>query len=433
MSENMKEILKAQEELGQTFHAFKEKNDQALKELKDKGVTDSILNEHVDRINADISDLTERLDAAVAQASRPAAASDEERSIRNEAAQFMSSAMRREITADAVDVEEYNNYVSAFNNYLRRGDGANDIRNAMSVGSDPEGGYLAPTVVTQRIIERLHETSNLRSLAGQITIGGDALTFPLDLNKGVSGGWVNETQTRAETNTPEVGEGRIAVHEQYAQPKVTQKLLDDAIVDIEGWLVNKTADQMIRTENAAFIDGDGNGKPRGFLDYAAGATTTADKTRSWGKLQKFITGGAGIFKTDGTGADPLIDVIHSLKPEYRSGSVWVANRLTAAAMRKIKDGDGNYLWSMGDIRGNQPSTFLGYAVSEQEDMPDIADNAYALAFGNFGEGYLVVDRQGMRLLRDPYTAKPFVKFYMTRRVGGDVVNFDAIKLVQFAD
>ena len=268
-----------------------------------------------------------------------------------------------------------------------------------------------------------------------MTIGTDKLVIPLDVEEAASGGWVGEKASRADTNTPGVGEQTIEVFEQYAQPKATQRLLDDAEVDIEAWLAGKIADILTRTENTAFVSGNGVNKPKGFLGYASAAVTTADASRDWGKLQYIATGAAGAFASPNASAsrlpaDVLIDLIQATKPLYRANGRFAMNRATAGAVRKLKDGDNNYLWQPSIVAG-QPDQLLGYPVSELEDMPDIASNTFSIAFGDFRRGYQVIDRQGIRVLRDPYTEKPFVKFYTTKRVGGDVTDFDAIKLLKF--
>lgn len=437
MPQDLAEIAKAQEDLGKAFHAFKEKNDEAIAELKKTGASDAVTTETLNKINEEVSKLSARVDEAAKMMNRPGMGGEDkaDADLRNQAAQFFSSVQKKTVTAEEADVQVYKDYVQNFGNYLRRGDKVASISNAMSVGSDPDGGYFVPATMSSAIIKRIFETSEMRRVASVISIGTDALEYPLDTQEGISGGWVSETETRSETGTPKVGEGRIPVFEQYAEPRVTQKLLDDAVINIEAWLVNKTTDKMIRTENAAFVTGDGVGKPRGFLDHATAALTTKDSARAWGKIQYKPTGVSGGFGQIGSPAvknvDVLIDLVHAMKPQLRSGAGWAANRLTLAEVRKLKDADGNYLWSMGNIQTGQPSALLGFGITEMEDMPDIGANSFSLAFANFREGYQIVDRQGIRLLRDPFTAKPFVKFYITKRVGGDVVNFDAIKLIKF--
>jgi HK97 family phage major capsid protein len=222
---------------------------------------------------------------------------------------------------------------------------------------------------------------------------------------------------------------RIQTFEQYAYPEVTQTMLDDAAIPIEAFIVDETEDVMGRTENTAFVTGNGVLRPRGFADYASAAVTTNDATRSWGVLQYVASGAAGAF----SGTDKLITMMSKLNPNYRQGAVWTMNRSTEATVRQLKDGDGRYLVGFGDLR-DSPFNFslLGTEIVNLEDMADIASNSYSVAYGNFKRGYLIIDRTGFRILRDPYTNKPYVGFYITKRVGGDVRNFDAIKLMKFA-
>lgn len=302
---------------------------------------------------------------------------------------------------------------------------------ALSVGVEADGGYWVTPEVSDRVIARQFDTSPLRSIANVVTIGTDAIEFPTDSNDIASGGWVGETEARSETATPEIGMKRIPVHEQFANPRATQKLLDDAAFPVEQWLADKIADKFIRDENAAFVSGNGVSKPRGFLDYGADATTQDDDARTWGALQYVASGNASGFASADPG-DALIDLVHKLKPVFRARAVWVMNRATAADIRKFKDGQGNYLWAAGNVQQSLPERLLGFPVVEAEDMPDVVADAFPVALGDFMAGYQIVDRQGIRTLRDPFTAKPFVQFYTTKRVGGDVVDFDAVKLFKIA-
>jgi HK97 family phage major capsid protein len=208
----------------------------------------------------------------------------------------------------------------------------------------------------------------------------------------------------------------------YANPAATQKVLDDSFVNLESWLADKVADKFARIENAAFVNGDGVGKPRGFLTYGAGTTLP-------GTIEQIPTGINSGFATDGTGGDPLITLIYSLKQAYRSGARFFMPRAVVSLVRKIKDSDGMYIWQPG-IAAGQPSTLLGFPVVEFEDMEAPGVTSLSAAFGNMGEAYQIVDRQGIRVLRDPYTNKPYVHFYTVKRTGGDVVNFEAIKILR---
>lgn len=320
---------------------------------------------------------------------------------------------------------------AAFRDYIRSGAvaGLNGLAaNAgMSVGSDPEGGYTVYPTVSTGIMRRIFETSPLRAYARVVPIGSDSFEELLDLFE-PDVAWVGETQARPETNTPDLGKLKIPVHEQYAMPKVTQKLLDDTSIDLAGWLIDKVGMKLGRAETSAFFSGNGVLKPRGFLTYPTAAT--ADAARAWGVFEHVATGSSGAFGSTTNGSDKLIDTQAALKAEHRARAVWLMNRRTAAAVRKLKDGQGNFIW-VPSLAAGQPDSLLGSPVVLCEDMPDVAADSLSIAYGDFSAGYTIVDRQGERVLRDPFTAKPHVLFYVYRRTGGDVSNFDAIKFLKF--
>jgi len=437
-------IEKIAEELNTAFEAFKVSNDERLVALE-KGHTDPILEEKVNKANEDVTRLQAALDETNRNLGRMTVGSGSEGhddDLRNNA-RLMIAARTGKPVGEVTDqqCEQYAEYKKGFSALIRNGGAHGELlsegmRNALQVGSDPDGGQWVPSEVSTAVATRLFETSDVRAVAGQQTISTDALEIPTDTNKGTSGGWVGETESRSETATPQVGMQRIVVHEQYAEPRATQKLLDDATVDVEGWLGGKIADILGETENTAFVLGDGSGKPRGFMDYKSASVTTADASRAWGLLQHVTSGAAGAFPTvsGSTASDPdkLLDLIGALKPVYRGGAVFTMNRSTETAVRKLKDADGNYLVGRGlDVAATGFNLF-GFPIRTMEDMADIAADSFSIAFGDFRVGYTIVDRQGLRVLRDPYTAKPFVKFYTTKRVGGDVTNFDAIKLMKFS-
>jgi len=432
-------------------HDFQEANDEHFARIETAG-DDYVSNDKVEKLNAALTGANDNLRELQAQvvaletlAARPALGGgvDVEREERRFAATFFSEirgTYQSPLQQD-LDMDAYRNYRDAFPSYLRANgfiDGVpGDIRNALSVGSDPGGGYLVPPEVALQIATKLYDTSPMRQIATVISIGSDAWEQPKDVNDATSGGWVAEQEARTATATPQVGEQRIPVHEQYAYPEITQKMLDDAMIDIEAWLQNKTVDKMERTENTAFVTGTGVGQPTGFANYAAAAVTTSDASRAWGVLQRVNSGGAGAFpKISGSLSDDagaLIDLLTKVKQQYRTGANWTMNRNTEATVRKLRDADGRYLVGFGDL-GDGASGFSlhGYPIVNFEDMADIAANSYSIAYGNFRTGYLIVDRAGFRMLRDPFTNKPRVGLYITKRVGGDVVNFDAIKLMKFA-
>lgn len=340
---------------------------------------------------------------------------------------------------EAADLATYRTYTEGFAAYLRRGENAlaPDVRAAMHIGSDPDGGYVVPGQMVGTLARRIYETSPIRQIATVIPLlTGDHIEGLSDHDDAVTGGWVGETDSRNVTATPQLGEQSIYLREQYAQPKVTQRLLDLAGFNVEGWLNGKIADKFARDEAAAFVNGDGIAKPRGFLSYKADATTDDDDTRAWGVLQYVPTGAAGAFPAasgipGASDPDCLITLVSKLKPAYRAGAVWLMNRATAAVVRKMKDADGRYLWRDSLIEG-QPDMLLGYRVVLAEDMPSLDSDTFPIAFGNFAVGYVIVDRPAVTILRDPYTEKPWVKLYARRYVGGDLVNSEAIKLLKAA-
>lgn len=409
--------------LNTAFEEFKQKNDERIEALA-KGKADTVLNEQVDRINATITELQANLaDVATKAASRGLNASGDEGIIK--AAKVFAKERGIDITPD-----DYKAYAEGLNVYMRRGGNTPaSVMAAMSVGSDPDGGYTVTPDTSGRIVKKIYETSPMRQVAAVTTIGTDRLEGFNDLGEGTAG-WVGETQARPATSTPQLGKWEIPVHEMYAFPQATQKLLDDSMFDIEAWLADKTSDKFIRTENAAFLNGDGTLKPRGLLTYPTAAT--ADATRAWGTFQHVLTGTDATFGTTTNGTDKLIDLVYSVKAGYRANANFMAARSTIGAIRKIKDGQGNYAWqpSLSALSGG---TILGFNVVEAEDMPVMAADSLSLAFGDFREAYQIVDRIGIRVLRDALTNKPYVGFYTTKRVGGDVINFEAVKFMKFGD
>lgn len=432
------EIKELVEKQGQAWTEFKKVNDAALAKaettLKNHDSTLSEYKEVLDKISKDLDDNGKQLDEyakKMASLSLNTGLSPDD--IKKSEFELKLFNDVRQITqrgATGVDTDALKAYNAAFEQLCRRGkdDLSMDQHKAMSVGSDPNGGYLVTPDTTGRIVRRLYETSDVRSVAAQQEISTDSLEGSNDLGEG-DGGWVSEQAARPATNTPTLGKWSIPVHEIYAMPEATQKLLDDARLDIGAWLAEKTSSKFMRLENAAFISGNGVGKPRGFLDYPI--ALTADSVRAWGTLQAVKTGTSGGFGTAPNGSDKLIDMVHTLKAAYRTGATWAMSRASIGEVRKLKDAEGNYLW-LPSMTANQPATLLGYAIKEWEDMPTIGANSYSIAFGNFREAYLIVDRAGIRVIRDDLTNKPFVRFYTVRRVGGGLINSEALKLLQFA-
>lgn len=433
------------DQLGRTFEEFKAAQDKQIAELK-KGMADAVTEAKLQKINEDLDKLqsakdeleqkqTARLDELEKKLNRPRGGGNDEK-LEAEVKAFNASlksfaGMYSRPAPAEVSAEAYAEYRKGFNAFVRGGDRAfsDAERKAMSVGSDPDGGYLAPADLSGRIVTRVFETSPMRQVASVQTIGTDALEGPQDTDEAASGGWVGETQARTTTATPQVGMWRIPVYEMYAQPEATQKLLDDASIDVEAWLGNKVADKLTRVENAAFITGDGVNKPRGLFTYTTAAT--ADDSRAWGTFEHIVTGANGDFAASNP-ADKLFDLIGAMKDAYLTNARWMTRREVITKIRKFKESTtGNYLWQPG-LQQGQPQTILGFPVSIAQDIPALASGSLSMAFGDFREAYQIVDRQGFRVLRDPYTNKPFVRFYTTRRVGGGALQFEAVKFLKFS-
>lgn len=395
------EISAAFGEFMQAFQAFRQANDERLAELESRLAADVVTTEKVERISTVLDEQKRALDRLVRKQLRPslptpAAASPEHR--------------------------------KAFEAYIRSGDDrllrVGEVK-AMSYGSGQDGGYLVPEELEAEIGRRLSHLSPIRSIASVRQVSGAVLKKPFALS-GPAVGWVGETGPRPQTASPTLAELQFPTMELYAMPAATASLLDDAAVDLDQWISAEIETAFAEQEGAAFVAGDGDNKPRGFLDYP----TVAEKSWSWGRLGYVATGVAGALPAQNA-SDILIDTIYALKSGYRQNATWVMNRKTQAAIRKLKDADGNYLWQPPAAVG-QPAMLMGFRVVEAEDMPDAAPDVAPIAFGDFGRGYLVVDRTGVRVLRDPYSAKPYVLFYTTKRVGGGVQDFDAFKLVRYA-
>lgn len=303
---------------------------------------------------------------------------------------------------------------------------------AMSAGTSPDGGYVVHPMISTGMTKVMEELSPVYRLARRIPMPtGDSFEESVDRDQ-ASASWVGETQSRGDTDTPQLGLFRVELNEIYAMPKATQKLIDVAGIDIVGWLNGKTADAFAVTESDAYHEGNGVAKPRGFLSYTM--STSGDATRTWGEIQYIATGASGAFPTSSTTVNPadvLVDVVSAMKAQYRAGAVWLMNRATAGVVRKLKDADGRHVWVDSLVQG-QPSVLLGYPVEIDEDMPDIGAGTLAIAFANLQKGYTIIEQPGVKFLADPYTDKPNVRLYSYRRVGGGVNNFEAIKALKFS-
>ena len=317
---------------------------------------------------------------------------------------------------------------SAFvESYLRKGLESGVELKALAGTSDAAGGYAVPEEIDAAIERTLTAISPIRAIANVVKVGSAGYR-KLVTSGGTPSGWVSEVAARPETDTPVFTEIAPPFGELYANPAASQAMLDDAAFDVEAWLASEIATEFARAEGAAFVGGSGVNRPKGFLQ--APVSGALDGVRPLGTLQFVNSGAAGAFAAANP-QDRLIDLVQALRPPYRQGAVFVMNSATASQIRKFKTADGAFLWQPGLVSG-QPDTLLGYPVVEAEDMPDVAADSLSIAFGNFKAGYLIAERAETQILRDPYTHKPFVHFYATKRVGGQVVNSEAIKLMRFA-
>jgi HK97 family phage major capsid protein len=400
------EAFAAHDEMMRAFEHYKHANEDRLAALEKRGGGDVLADEKLARIDAALDAQQRRLDELTLKSGRPAL----ERG---------SSAGERFAAQE---------HKSAFDAYVRRGESgplrALEVK-AMSAGSNPDGGYLVPVEIETEIGRRLGAVSPIRAIAGAREVSSGVYKKPF-MTAGPSVGWVGETASRPQTGSPVLDSLSFPAAELYAMPAATPALLEDAAVNIDEWLAEEVEQAFAEQEGTAFVTGDGSNKPKGFLSY----TNVANAAWEWGKLGYLATGVDGAWPASNP-SDVLVDLVYAVRAGYRQNGTFVMNRKTQSAVRKFKDSAGNYLWQPPAALGTR-ATLMTFPVVEAEDMPDIDDDSFSVAFGDFRRGYLVVDRQGVRVLRDPYSAKPYVLFYTTKRVGGGVQDFDAIKLLKFA-
>lgn len=395
------EVANAFEDFMRAFESYKETNDERLAQVEQRIDADVLTTQKMDRISSAMDDQKRKLDQLMIKAARP-------------------------VLGEKSPLLTDNEHKTAFNAYIRRGEelGLRQLeQKAMSQSSDPDGGYLVPDELDQQIGQRLADLSPIRSIASVRQVTGSVLKKPFSQN-GMAVGWVGETDARPQTTNAQLVELQFPTMELYAMPAATSSLLEDSAIDIDTWIMSEIEAAFAEQEGAAFVTGDGVNKPSGFLN----APQIDDTSWSWGNLGYIATGTDAGFGDDPS--DRLIDAIYALKSGYRQNAKFVMNRQTQGTIRQFKDADGNYMWQPPAAPGQQ-AMLHGFPVVEAEDMPDIASDSMSIAFGDFERGYLVVDRQGVSVLRDPYSAKPYVLFYTTKRVGGGVQNYEALKLIKF--
>lgn len=380
-------------EFSTAFEEFKRTNDQRLGEIEKRGSADGLLEGKLEKLNAVLDGQKAALDRATAERSRPA--------------------------IEGKGRIENGEYKEAFSAYVKRGE-----EKALSVGVPADGGYVVPAEIETEITRLMTHISPIRAIAGVRQVSGSVYKRPITVT-GPQTGWVGETANRPTTTSQTLAELSYPTTELYAMPAATSAFLDDAAVDVGQWIADEVNAAFAAQETTAFINGDGVNKPNGFLN----APKVAEASWAWGSLGYLATGVSSALPASHA-SDVLIDLVYALKAGYRQNANWLMNRKTQGALRKLKDADGNYLWQPAASADGRAS-FMGFPLVEAEDMPNIGANSFSIAFGDFRRGYLIVDRQGVSVLRDPFSAKPYVLFYTTKRVGGGVADFDAIKLLKF--
>lgn len=397
--ESRQEIAKAFDEFMTAFEIFKETNDSRLASLEAGQSNDVLVEEKLARIERTL----DAHETHFRSLHRPALGP---------------------VSADGAAREQK----AALDRYVRKGDVslyAELEEKGMSVGSEADGGYLVPPETESGLLKALADESPIRAISGTLTISTSLYKRPFAVS-GAAAGWVGETGERGMTSTPQLAELAYPAMELYASPAATSRLLDDAVVDLESWLKSEITEAFANQEGTAFVSGDGDNKPKGFLAYPTAPAASA----AWGSVGTVASGANGDFAAEDS-ADCLLELVFSLRAKYRKNARFVMNRITQSAIRRLKNADGDYLWqpTMGD---GLETRLLGFPIVECEDMSDISPGAKAVAFGDFARGYLVVDRKGVQVLRDPYSAKPYILFYATKRVGGGMADFNAIRLLDFS-
>jgi HK97 family phage major capsid protein len=433
---DMKKLAETIDRIATAFEEYKRTNDQRLAEIKTKGSADPLLEEKLRKVDAELSTLSEMktaLEAVQTKLARPGvlpAGGAEQREspealayrqafvswVRNPT-DHQRSALLQQRARELQRVE-----AKAFG-----GDDGFETRATQTVTSTGAAGGFALPEIIERQIQRLSvDISPIRQIATVRTVGSPDYKELFDVN-GAAFEWVGEADTRNQSNTPDMAEVAPTFGMASAKPQASEESLDDLFFDVENWLITSAAEAIAQGEGASFVNGNGTKKPTGFLAGPA-PVATADASRAFGTLQYIASGQAAAMPTS---ADTFLDIVYSLRARYRANARWVSNKLTLSSVRKYKDTTGQYLWQPSMMAG-QPDTFMGYPVTEAEDMPVVAANAFSLAFGDFREGYLIADRVGMRMTRDEITSPGFVKFYVRKRVGGRLRNTQAIKLLKIA-
>lgn len=397
----MDELKKVIEDLGAAFAEYKKTNDARLEELK-KGGQAGELEGKLSKIEGKMQALEEAKSALEAKLNRPG-------------------------NPGAGEDPDQKEYRAAFGEWARKGTGEGALKTkSVNVGEGAAGGYAVPETINMSVYNLLRGSVSMRGVCSQIPVGSDEYSQLIGTH-GATGGWVGEGDARGATNTPGLALVSAYMGEVYANPQASQKSLDDMSFNVEAWLSDEVSQEFAYMENTAFTTGDGVKKPKGLLAFPTSAQN--DSLRPFGTIQFVKTGASGAFGT--YAGDNLIDLMTALKTGHMAGASFMMNRGALATLRKVKDSQNNYLWQPG-LQLGVPGALLGYGVTLNDDMPDIAANSLSIAFGSFAAAYVIVDRMGIRMLRDPYSNKPFVGFYTTKRVGSMLRDSEAVKFLKFA-
>lgn len=419
-------VAEAIDKIANAFEEYKRTNDERIEAIR-KGAGTADLDSKLSRIEKEIGQLEEqrsRLEKLETKLSRPNAGGGE-RGESPEAEAYKSAFLAW--VRNPADPERRMALQQRAKELKRVGDDDFETRASQTVTSTGSaGGFALPEVIERQILRLALDISPIRQIATVRTVGSPDYKELVDIG-GASFEWVGEADPRSQTNTPDLAEISPTFGMASAKPQASEESLDDLFFDIENWLISSAAEAIAKGEGAAFVSGDGVKKPTGFLAGPA-PVATADGSRAFGTLQYVASGQAAALPTS---ADVFLDLVYSLRARYRANARWVTSKAVLTALRKYKDSQGQYLWQPS-MQAGQPATFMGYAITEAEDMPAVAANAFPLAFGDFKEGYLICDRVGMRITRDEITTPGFVKFYVRKRVGGKLRNTQAIKLLKIA-
>jgi HK97 family phage major capsid protein len=430
----LKQLTDTLDKISGAFDEYKKTNDLRLAEIAKKGAADPLVDAKLANLDAAITaleDIKSRLERAETKLARPGALANGDQKDSPEAVAYKGAFlqwMRNPADPERrMALQQRAKALQAVESKAFGGDDGFEQRATQTVTSTGSaGGFALPEIIERQIARLSVDISPIRQIATVRTVGSPDYKELFDKN-GAAFEWVGEAGTRNQTNTPDLDEVAPTFGMASAKPQASEESLDDLFFDVESWLISSAAEAIAAGEGAAFVAGNGTNRPTGFL---AGPTpvTTADASRAFGTLQYIASGQASVMPTS---VDVFLDLVYALRARYRANARWLTNKLVLRSMRKYKDTTNQYLWQPSTQAG-EPATFLGYPVTEAEDMPTVAANAFPLAFGDFREGYLIADRVGMRITRDEITAPGFVKFYVRKRVGGKLRNTQAIKLLKIA-